>query len=360
MNNDTASSTIPGRTARKRTRKVKEAEAKGAREPVAPLETSAHAAITDTVQPKTPRRARKVGPTAATAEAPHESTPPDKVSPPDGDVAPAMGVAPAEAQVAPRPRRVDPEDARAIASQIDLGRGTPAREATVVFQARMPGDVAPGAKELFWRRVGPALDRGIPDSLMKPLVLSFEDVYLATGSPDEAVNRFASLANHAYVLRRYGHTEPARKNEAGNTLARELVVEFLAGHSGTFLIGTLEHVRRVAPDVGWRLREVVVCHLLGLYREARANVSPNDAEAVRRIDATLAAEVDRLGAAYRVLSGALDKSRAGGLYPMMVNAWLEADPAVLAAWLEGAVAKARAAAQAMAAALVHAHVVAAS
>jgi hypothetical protein len=135
----------------------------------------------------------------------------------------------------------------------------------------MPGDLCPGVKEHFWRTVGRAIDRGLPNEVVLPLIGAFEAVLLATSSVAETARRFDQLATDAHTLRRYGHGTPSKKGIDYNQLQKELVIEFLSGASTSFLMGTVEHVRRACPTLSWRLRETVVTHLLGMYRAARSS-----------------------------------------------------------------------------------------
>lgn len=305
----------PTKKPRKRTRRVKEAEAQPVAQPVSqPVETKAAS------------------------------------STPDLDAyVEQLATAPEPARASPRPRRVEPDDARVVAAQV--GRG--AHEASPAFTEVRPGDACPGVTDIFWRSTGRAIDRGLPAELVKPLVLAFEAVLLSTGSPAETTRRFDGLANDAYALRRYGHGSPSRKGQEYNTLQASLVVEFLAGESGAFLVGNVEHVRRVAPTMGWRLREVVVEHLLGMYRDARGVTAGLPGERAM-LTTTIGQEVDRLGDARRRLVKELGEQKASGLDAMLVNAWVEPDPLVLTNWVDSAVAKK--ANRQMAAALAQAHV----
>lgn len=249
-------------------------------------------------------------------------------------VQPALSAA-AETALNTRPRRVGPVVQRAHVPEADAS-----------YMAVSPGDVSPAGCAAFWRRVGPALDRTLAPEYIKPLVLAFEATVVATCSTEAAVDKYLPLCNNAYCLRRLGY--------ASGMLHKELVIEFLAGHSGSFLVGTCEHVARSCGQMGWRVRELVVTHILGLYRAARAGIADVKAEEHRRIWAILGREIDRLGDARRALVKGVGENKATGLDPMLVTSWFEADEKILATWVENTIAK-RAPRQ-MAAALTQAHV----
>lgn len=215
-------------------------------------------------------------------------------------------------------------------------------EADITFMAVAPGDTSPiGVKE-FWRRLGPALAHDLPAELLRPLVTAFEQVVVTRCSVDAAVESFMPLANNAYGLGRAGFK--------GGVLHRELAIEFLAGFTGAFLTATAEHVARAIPGAGIRQKEVAVLHVLGLCRTARAAGA-----AYEDVTRELSGMIDRLGDARRALVHGVGATRAAGLDSMLLNAWVEADPRVLANWVEATISKK--APRQMAAALANAHLV---
>lgn len=322
----------PAKTPRKRTRKVKEAES---------------SKPDNTPEPTPVEMAPVVEPAAPVCAS----------STPDLDayvekLATLPEAAPEPARLSPRPRRVEPDDARAIAAQV--GRG--AHEASEAYVVVMPGDLCPGVKEHFWRTVGRAIDRGLPNEVVLPLIGAFEAVLLATASVAETARRFDQLATDAHTLRRYGHGTPSKKGIDYNQLQKELVIEFLSGASTSFLMGTVEHVRRACPTLSWRLRETVVTHLLGMYRAVRGETAglPGERE---MMTATIGQEIDRLGDERRRLVKAVGEQKASGLDPMLVNAWVETDdPKKLVDWVDGAITKKTTSKMGQALAQAHVHI----
>lgn len=291
--------------------------------------------------PKTPRKRTRKVKEAEGVKPENNNTPetaPVEAAPVESAPVAAAPAAPAEpARLSPRPRRVEPDDVRAIAAQIDLGKG--AREASEAYAVVMPGDLCPGVKDHFWRTVGRAIDRGLPNEVVLPLIGAFEAVLLSTGSVAETSRRFDQLATDAHTLRRYGHGTPSKKGTEFNALQRELVIEFLSGSSTAFLMGTVEHVRRAVPTLAWRLREVVVTHLLDMYRAVRGETAglPGERE---MMTATIGHEVDRLGDERRRLVKAVGEQKASGMDAMLVNAWVESDDhSKLVTWVDGAISK---------------------
>jgi len=312
---------------RKRTRRVKEAENANNPPAAAPAADSNAPQAVEVIEPVVEAK-------------PVDAAPPE--------------AAPEPARLSPRPRRVEPDDARAIAAQVDLGKG--AREASEAYIVVMPGDLCPGVKEHFWRTVGRAIDRGLPNEVVLPLIGAFEAVLLATSSVAETARRFDQLATDAHTLRRYGHGTPSKKGTEFNALQKELVVEFLAGSSSAFLLGTVEHVRRACPTLSWRLRETVVMHLLGMYRAVRGETAglPGERE---MMTATIGQEIDRLGDERRRLVKAVSEQKASGLDPMLINAWVETDdPKKLVDWVDGAITKKTTSKMEQALAQAHVHI----
>lgn len=250
-----------------------------------------------------------------------------------------------EVRVSARPRRVEPDDVAVLLPQFVVGS-----TASEGYLTLAPGDAAPGVKEIFWRTVGRALDAKLPNQYITPLILAFEGVLLSTASPGETARRFAQLADDTYALRRHGHALPTHK-DGYNDLQAQLCVEHLSGFNGSFIVGSVEHLRRVVPDMVWRLREAAVLHLLAIYRDERA-LAVGSPEAQREIEVGLGEKADRLGNERRRLVAALGAQKASALDAMLVNAWYESAE-VLAAWVDSAINKK--APRQLAAALATAH-----
>lgn len=233
-----------------------------------------------------------------------------------------------------RPRRVDPEVLSAVVTQ-----SAPSAEANQSFTELAPGDQCPSAPEVFWRTVGRALDRQLPTELLKPLVLAFEGVMLSTCSGVEATRRFMPLADETVELRSLGHRAPSRAGVRYNQLQAALVLEYLAGRDGWFLLGAVERIANTCRSMHWQLREVVVMHLLALWHhELNSHVGEN-IERSKLIE-PVSAHAERLCNERRRLFKAMGETRAAGLDVDLVNHWLETDrPDTVGRWVDDMIAK---------------------